>query len=102
VRGYNTGEKIGSLACLGRIILNMLMLVQKYFFDYAYVSPENFFWVRTCAEESNSRTFQGHSRSCWFVHVRKSPLNVLEKSLNLTLPHMYEPTHVSANSRIKY
>jgi hypothetical protein len=36
------GEKIGSLAYLGRKILNMLMLVRKHFFDYAYVSPENF------------------------------------------------------------
>ena len=36
-------EKIWSLAYLGRKSLNMLMLVRKFFFDYAYVSPENVF-----------------------------------------------------------
>ena len=37
------GEKIGSLAYFGRTILNMIMLFRKIFFDYAYVSRENFF-----------------------------------------------------------
>jgi hypothetical protein len=37
------GEKIGSLAYLRRKILNLLMLVRKFFSDYAHVSPETFF-----------------------------------------------------------
>jgi hypothetical protein len=40
---YVCGEKIVSLAYLGRKFLNMLMLVWKNVFDYAYVCPENFF-----------------------------------------------------------
>jgi hypothetical protein len=36
-------KKIGSFVYFGRKIFNMLMLVRKIFFEYAYVSPENFF-----------------------------------------------------------
>ena len=52
-------KKIGSLAYLGRKILNMLMLVRKNFFDYAYFSPENFF------ELPPSTTFSGKIRTTW-------------------------------------
>jgi hypothetical protein len=38
---YVCGEKIGSIADIGRKILNMLILVRKNFF--AYISPEIFY-----------------------------------------------------------
>jgi hypothetical protein len=34
-------EKNGSIAYFGWKFFNMLMLVRKNIFDYAYVSPEN-------------------------------------------------------------
>ena len=40
---YVCDEKIGSVAQLGRKILNLLVLARKKFFDNAYVSPEKFF-----------------------------------------------------------
>jgi hypothetical protein len=42
VKVWGKRWSIWSLAYLGRKILNMPMLVRKKFFDYAYVSPENF------------------------------------------------------------
>ena len=60
---YVCSEKIGSLDYVGRKILNMLMLVGKNFFDYAYVSPENFFYLPP--PPPTSTTFSGKICTTW-------------------------------------
>jgi hypothetical protein len=74
-------KKIGSLAYLGRKLLNILMLVRKHFFDCAYVSPENFLTSPPPPSHTHFRERLGQNpRKCWSKHDDTPPPPLLMAS----------------------
>jgi hypothetical protein len=69
-QSYEMVRNFNNFKAFVMFAVNMLMLVRESFFDYAYVSRENFLWPRPRRQNFREKFVRlgQNPRKCWSKH----------------------------------